>query len=75
MNGLLLRSDIHRLFDKGYITVTPEYRVEVSRRLKDDFDNGHSYYGFNGAIEMPRATEDKPSKNYLTWHNENRYLG
>ncbi len=32
-NGLLLRSDVHRLFDKGYITVTPELRIEVSRRL------------------------------------------
>src|SRR5688572_21048490 len=27
-NGLLLRSDVHRLFDKGYLTVTPEYGVE-----------------------------------------------
>jgi putative restriction endonuclease len=33
-NGLLLRSDFHRLLDRGYITVTPEYRIEVSRRLK-----------------------------------------
>ena len=24
--------------------VTPEYRVEVSPRLKLDYDNGHSYY-------------------------------
>src|SRR5258708_36148146 len=35
-NGLLLRSDIHRLFDKGYVTVSPEdRRFVVSRRLKD----------------------------------------
>jgi len=33
-NGLLLRSDVHRLFDKGYVTVTPDYRVEVSKRLR-----------------------------------------
>lgn len=39
-NGLLLRSDIHRLFDRGYVTVTPDYRFRVSRRLKDEFDNG-----------------------------------
>jgi putative restriction endonuclease len=28
-NGLPLRSDIHRLFDRGYVTVTPDYRFEV----------------------------------------------
>lgn len=28
-NGLLLRSDLHILFDRGYVTVTPEYRMEV----------------------------------------------
>ena len=30
-NGLLLRRDIHSLFDAGYVTVTPDYRFEVSR--------------------------------------------
>lgn len=24
-NGVLLRSDLHRLFDRGYVTVTPDY--------------------------------------------------
>ncbi len=29
-NGLLLRADIHKLFDRGYVTVTPKYRFRVS---------------------------------------------
>ena len=28
-NGLLLRSDLHRLFDIGYVTVTPDLHLEV----------------------------------------------
>jgi putative restriction endonuclease len=32
-NGLLLRRDLHSLFDRGYVTVTPELRFEVSRRI------------------------------------------
>ena len=36
-NGLLLRADIHRLFDAGYVTVTPDYRFRVSHDLADDF--------------------------------------
>ncbi|MBF4509314.1 MAG: HNH endonuclease [Aeromicrobium sp.] len=43
-NGLLLRSDIHRLFDLGYVTVTPEYRFKVSDTLAEDSHNGRTYY-------------------------------
>ncbi len=32
--GLLLRSDAHTLFERRYVTVTPEHRIEVSKRLK-----------------------------------------
>ena len=39
-NGLLLRADLHRLFDLGYLTVTPDHALHVSERLKADYDNG-----------------------------------
>ena len=32
-NGLLLRSDVHTLFDRGYLGVDPAYRLRVSPRL------------------------------------------
>ncbi len=72
-NGLLLRSDFHRLFDRGYITVTPEYRIEVSARLKEEFSNGKSYYPFHGQLlnHLPVSLEDRPQKELLSWHNEN----
>ena len=71
-NGLLLRSDIHRLFDKGYITVTPELRIEVSRRLREEFENGRYYYPFQGhkLHHLPLDLADHPSRALLTWHNE-----
>jgi putative restriction endonuclease len=71
-NGLLLRSDFHRLFDHGYITVTPEYRIEVSRRLKEEFKNGRSYYPFHGKAlnHLPVFFEDRPQEKLLIWHNE-----
>lgn len=47
-NGLLLRRDIHSLFDAGYVTVTPDLRFEVSRRIKEEFDNGRHYYELMG---------------------------
>src|SRR5437879_8256493 len=38
-NGLSLRTDIHRLYDEGYVTITPEFRFEVSKRLREEFEN------------------------------------
>jgi putative restriction endonuclease len=35
-NGVLLRSDVHTLFDRGYVTITPDHRFRVSRKLRDD---------------------------------------
>jgi len=74
-NGLLLRSDLHRLFDRGYVTVTPEGRFEVSRRLKEDFDNGRTYYALHGkVIHLPRRLEERPLAELLSWHNEHAFL-
>lgn len=73
-NGLALRSDIHRLFDAGYVTVTPDHRFLVSPRLREDFDNGHTYYPHHGkTIVIPQASEDRPRAELLAWHNEHCY--
>lgn len=74
-NGLLLRTDIHRLFDAGYVTVTPDYRFEVSRQLKEEFDNGKTYYEMQGRIQEPTDPRDRPAAELLRWHNEHRFLG
>jgi putative restriction endonuclease len=71
-NGLLLRSDLHRLFDRGYLTVTRTYNLEVSPLLKQHFDNGKSYYPFHGKkISLPGRPADSPAADHLRWHNEN----
>jgi putative restriction endonuclease len=75
-NGLLLRSDVHRLFDAGYVTVTPEYRVEASRTMRDDFNDGENYLKLHGQlILVPERGEWQPDPEALAWHNENRYRG
>ena len=75
-NGLLLRSDIHRLFDKGYVTITPDYRFCVSKRLKEDFDNGRSYLPFDKSrIHVPERPDDRPDAKLLDWHSTQRFLG
>jgi putative restriction endonuclease len=68
-NGLLLRRDLHTLFDEGYLSVTPDHLVEVSRRLKDDWENGRDYYALEGAsVQLPAHESDRPDTDALMWH-------
>jgi putative restriction endonuclease len=73
-NGLLLRADLHRLFDTGYVTVTPELCLEVSPRLREDYRNGRSYYPLHGSrLSVPDIEEHRPGKGFLEWHNQHIY--
>jgi putative restriction endonuclease len=75
-NGLLLRRDLHSLFDGGYVTVTQDYRFEVSRRIREEFENGKHYYALQGqAIELPARPGDRPDRDALRWHNDQCFKG
>lgn len=75
-NGILLRSDFHKLFDAGYTTITTDHHLEVSRRIHDEFDNGEYYYSFHGKrLHVPHEKEFQPSPEFLAWHNENIFRG
>jgi len=71
-NGVLLRADFHRLFDQGYVTVSADYRLEVSPRLKQEYHNGRSYYPYQGTkLSLPTPEQLRPDPAYLAWHREN----
>lgn len=71
-NGLLLRSDLHTLFDLGYVTVTPDYQFQVSGALKDQWSNGRVYYEMQRrAIQLPTHPSDRPAREFLEWHRDN----
>lgn len=75
-NGVSLRTDLHRLFDRGYATVDEDDRFVVGRRLKEDFENGRSYYGLHGkVIEAPKERTLRPAPEALAWHRENVFVG
>ena len=70
-NGLLLRSDIHTLFDLGYVSVTPRLKFEVSRALKEEYSNGQIYYDLSGIeVRLPKANEAAPAREFLEWHHD-----
>ncbi len=76
-NGVLLREDLHTLFDEGYITFTEDLRVEVSRRIREEFENGREYYAHHGRqiMGMPDRFEERPATDFLRWHNEHVFVG
>ena len=76
-NGLLLRSDIHTLFDRGYMAIRPDsLKVLVSGKLKDDFDNGEPYYPLRDAvISKPTREIDRPAREFLEWHVDTVFRG
>lgn len=75
-NGLLLRRDIHSLFDAGYVTVTPALQFRVSRKIKEEFENGRDYYAMDGQMIAPVNIRGwEPNESVLRWHNEERFLG
>lgn len=57
-NGLLLRSDVHTLFDRGYVGVDTTYHLMVSPRLRQEFGNGEEFYS-RAAAKEPIAVPTK----------------
>ena len=68
-NGLLLKSDVHILFDHGYLGVDPKCRLMVSPRLRSEFGNGDQFYAMAGSvIAIPGRRADRPNAEFLEWH-------
>lgn len=75
-NGILLRKDIHSVFDAGYVTIDEQYRFSVSRKIKEVFNNGEEYLRLHGkALRLPDRPSARPDPDLLRWHNTNCYLG
>jgi putative restriction endonuclease len=75
-NGLLLRADLHKLFDDGYLTITETLNIEVSGEIRERFSNGRDYYKLHGnsLAVVPNRIFEQPAKEFLRWHNENRFM-
>lgn len=72
-NGLLLNSIHDKAFDKGLITVTPSYKIRLSRQIHDALPSdviNEWFIAYEGkSINVPDRF--LPSGEYLKWHNDN----
>ncbi len=64
-NGLLLRVDIHKLFDSHYLSINPDAnKVEISPVLRNTY-----YEKLAGqSLRMPRSKTDRPNHKALLKH-------
>lgn len=75
-NGVFLRSDLHRLFDRGYVTFDEDARFVVSHLLKDEWHNGKTYYELHGrTAAFPEVRAEAPSAERMGWHRETVFKG
>ena len=75
-NALLLRSDFHTLFDRGCVTITPDYKFEVSGSIREHFNNGVRYEDRRGdLIALPSEVSRRPDPERLRWHNDHVFMG
>lgn len=63
-NGLLLRSDLHTLFDLGLVWITNDHRVAIAPTLR-----GTDYAGWDGQpLRLPPSPEHWPNPVHLANH-------
>jgi putative restriction endonuclease len=74
-NGILMRSDLHRLFDGGYLTIDPvDRKVIVSKRIRQEFENGKEYYQLEGKpIREPSNPAFRALTANIEFHAYNRF--
>ena len=59
------------------MTITEDMHVEVSSRIKEEFENGRDYYAFQGQrlISLPSRELERPSREFIDWHNQHVFVG
>ena len=66
-NGLLLRADIHNLFDRRLLTIDNRYRI----RLHPSIRNSSTYKSLHGKkLAVIPTSKFRPSVKYLTQHRK-----
>ena len=69
-NGLCLSPLYDRCFDKGYIGITSDYRIVLSRELKHNSEKDYFVRHFGRLEEMPISLPDRflPDPDFLDYH-------
>jgi len=67
VNGVLLRADMHKLFDSGLISISPDHKILVSSQIEGQYTNGKLYYSYQGQSlrVLPEEARERPNSEFL----------
>jgi putative restriction endonuclease len=75
-NGIALCPNLHRAFDRGLITISPDYTVLISKHINEDTVHPYSLCLLNGKkIVLPPGKQYYPLRENVDWHMENVFKG
>lgn len=73
-NGICLSPNLHRAFDRGLFTLTPDFKVKISHRITES-ESPFSLKQFDGKrIKLPENYHYHPAKENLDWHYRDVFL-
>jgi len=64
-NGIILRSDLHSLYDQGLIYIDENYIIRLSERLK--ISEQYKYLDGQPILNLPKDVSKRPSKEALKY--------
>jgi len=74
-NGLLLNTFYDKAFDAGLITVTPNYKIHISKEIKDESEFTKTWLLDLQGKEIFLPDRFYPEKDYLEFHNDRIFRG
>lgn len=76
-NGLCMNALHDRAFDKGLITVTPDYELKIADKILHDSLRTDAMNIFNSFNKKRIITPQKffPAREFLEYHNKNIFIG
>lgn len=71
-NGIALCPNLHRVFDRGLISVNDNYEIILSKSFKENTESEYSFHKLEGkSIILPKNSQYNPSLEGFTWHRKN----
>ena len=75
-NGILLRADVHIIYDQGLVGIYQDYKLQVSPVIREQYLNGVNYYAHDGQSvrKLPDISAHRPNREHLAWHMVNVFM-
>lgn len=71
-NGLCLNALHDKAFDRGFLTITPDYKIHISKNISDIYDckSVEKFFNCYNGSEILLPEKFLPLKEFLIYHNE-----